>query len=97
MKWIIILLLILVLVAMIVYRYRQHLQTAWFMWRTFRKFQQQVKPAQKQVPKKDTSRDTELVRCPKCNKWTPRSEAVKLKADYYCSLPCLEESISVKA
>lgn len=98
MKWLIILLLIAVVIAMVVYRYRKHIQTALFMWRTFRNLKKQAKPKQqKQVPKRDTSKDSELVRCPKCNKWTPKEDSVKLKSKYYCSLVCLEESITVKA
>ncbi len=97
MKWLIILVLIAVLIAMIVYRYRKHIQTALFMWRTYRNFQQQAKPKQKQVPRKDTSKDSELIRCPKCNKWTSQEDAVKLKSNYYCSLTCLEESITINA
>ncbi len=97
MKWLIILVLIAVLIAMIVYRYRKHIQTALFMWRTYRSFQQQAKPKQKQVPRKDTSKDSELIRCPKCNKWTSQADAVKLKSNYYCSLTCLEESITINA
>ena len=98
MKLIIILALILVVIAMVAYRYRKHIQTALFMWRTFRKFKQQAKPQQqKQVPKRDTSKDSQLVRCPKCNKWIPQDDAVKLKNKYYCSLVCLEESIVTKA
>ncbi len=97
MKWLIILVLIAVLIAMIVYRYRKHIQTALFMWRTYRNFQQQAKPRQKQVPRKDTSKDSELIRCPKCNKWTSQEDAVKLKSNYYCSLTCLEESITINA
>ncbi len=94
MKWLIILLLFLILLAVVVYRYRKHIQTAWFMWQTYRKFRQQMKPPKKQVEKQTRSNDTQLVRCPKCNKWTPQGEAVKLKSNFYCSLTCLEESVS---
>ncbi len=98
MKWLIILALFLVLIGIIAYRYRKQIQTGWFMWQAFRKFRQQVKPKQKkQVPKKDTSKDSELTRCPTCSKWTPQEDAVKLKSNYYCSLQCMEESIGVKA
>ncbi len=93
-EWIIVLLVILIVIGLVVYKYRKQIQTAWIMYQTFRKFKQQVKPRQKQVPKKDTSNDTQLVRCPKCNKWTPQDEAVKLKTNFYCSLSCLEESIT---
>lgn len=66
------------------------------MYQTFRRFKQQVKPSQKQVSKKNSSKETHLVRCPKCSKWTPQDEAVKLKSNFYCSLSCLEQSVSFK-
>jgi len=84
----------LILIGIVVYRYRKQIQTAYIMWQTFRKFRQQVKPKQKKVEKKATSKDTELVRCPKCNKWTPQDEAVKLKSNYYCSHACMEDALS---
>jgi uncharacterized membrane protein (DUF106 family) len=94
MKWLIILILFLLLMAIILFRYRKQLQTAYVMWRTFRNIRQQMKPKQKKVEKKSSTKDTELVRCPKCNKWTPQDEAVKLKSNYYCSHSCMEESLS---
>jgi hypothetical protein len=93
-EWIVVLGVILAVIGLAVYRYRKHLQTAWIMYQTFRKFKQQVKPKQKQVSKKQSSKDAQLVRCPKCNKWIPQDEAVKLKANFYCSLSCMEQSVS---
>jgi len=97
MKWLVLLVIILVAIALVAYRYRKQVRTAWIMYQTFRKFKQHVKPKQKQVPKKQPSKDTPLVRCPKCNKWTPQDEAVKLKANFYCSLNCMEESVTFKS
>lgn len=94
MKWILLIVIILAVIALIAYKYRKHLQTAWFMWQAFRKFRQQMKPPQKKVEQKTRSADTQLVRCPKCNKWTPQDEAVKLKSNFYCSINCLEKSVS---
>lgn len=95
MKWIIILLLLIALVLVIAWRYRKQIQTAWFMYQAFRRMRQQMKPpAERQVEPKTRSGDTELVRCPKCQKWMAKDDAVKLKADYYCSLSCLEESVT---
>ncbi len=94
-EWLVVLLVILIVAAIIAYRYRKQIQTAWIMYQTFRKFRQQTKPKQKkQVPKQNASKDTQLVRCPKCNKWTPQEEAVKLKSNYYCSHTCMENSLS---
>ena len=95
MKWLIILALVLLLIGIILWRYKKHIQTAWFMYRAFRKMRSQMKPPQeKQVEPKTKSGDTELVRCPKCQKWIPKDDAVKLKSDFYCSLVCLEESVT---
>jgi len=97
MKWLIILVLVLVLIAIIAYRFRKQLQTVYLMWLTIRRLRKQVKPAQKQVPKRDTAKDTPLVRCSKCDKWTPQDEAVKLKSNFYCSHTCMEESLILKS
>lgn len=95
MKWLIILLIILIVIGLIAYRYRKQLQTAYIMYQTYKRFREQTKPkSQPQVEKKTRSNDTELVRCPKCNKWTPQDEAVKLKSNFYCSLSCMEQSVS---
>ena len=96
MKWLIILLLILVVIALVAYRYRNQLRTAWFMYQAFRKMRQKMQPAEKQVETRTRTGDSELVRCPKCNKWVAMEEAVKLKSNYYCSLNCLEESVTIK-
>lgn len=94
MKWLLVLFVLLVLLAYVAYRYRKHIQTAWIMWQTYKKFREQTKAPKKQVEKRTQSKDTELVRCPKCNKWTPQDDAVKLKSNFYCSLSCMEESVS---
>lgn len=95
MKWLIILALIVLLLAVLAWHFRKHIQSAWFIYQTFRRMRSQVKPPQeRQVEPKSRSKDTELVRCPRCQKWLPKEEAVKLKSDFYCSLACLEESVS---
>lgn len=93
-KILIILFLLIVLLAFVAYHFRKQLQTAWIMWQAYRKFREHTKPPKKQVEKKTNPNDTQLVRCPKCNKWTPQSEAVKLKSNFYCSLACMEKSVS---
>ncbi|MDH3528659.1 MAG: hypothetical protein OEQ28_03770 [Acidobacteriota bacterium] len=96
MKWLLILLILAVVVGYFVYRYRKHIQTAWFMYQTFRRMKQSRNASQKQVPARDTSKDSELVRCPKCGKWASKEESVKLKGDFFCSLLCLEETMAEK-
>ncbi len=97
MKWLLLLIILAAVVLYLVYRYRKHLQTAWFMYKTFRRMRSQASAAQKQVPQRDTAADTELLQCPKCGKWSAKEDAVKLKSHFYCSLDCLEESVAQKA
>jgi len=95
MKWLIILALLILLVAVVAWHFRKYIQSAWFGYRTIRRMRQQTRPPQeKQVETKSRTGDTELVRCPKCEKWVPKEDAVKLKSDFYCSLACLEESMT---
>ncbi len=98
MEWIIVLIVILLVLGAVAYRYSRQIQTAYVMWQTYQKFRQQMKPPpaakQKKVEVKNRSNDTELVRCPKCSKWTQQDEAVKLKSNFYCSHSCMEQSIS---
>lgn len=95
MKWLIILALILLLIAVVAWHFRKHIQSAWFIYQTFRRMRSQMRPpTEKPLEPKTQSGDTELVRCPKCNKWMPKDEAVKLKSDYFCSLACLEETMA---
>ena len=96
MKWLVILLILLAVILYLVYRYRKHLQTAWFMYRTVKRMRQNAKQGQKQVPERDTSRDTELVMCPKCGKWAAKDSAVKLKSDFFCSHACMEEALAAQ-
>ncbi|NNE99696.1 MAG: hypothetical protein HKN25_11815 [Pyrinomonadaceae bacterium] len=93
-EWIVVILVILALIGLVIYKYRRQLQTGWVMWQTFRRLKQQMKPKQKSVETKSRSTDTQLVRCPKCNKWTPQEDSVKLKSNYFCSHACMEESLS---
>jgi hypothetical protein len=96
MKWLLILAIIVGVIGYLVYRYRKYLQSAWFMYSTFRRMKQGAKTgsAQKQVPPRDTSMDAELVKCPRCGKWYSKDDAVKLKGDYFCSLACMEEAMA---
>jgi hypothetical protein len=95
MKWLLVLAIIAAVIGYLVYRYRKYLQSAWFMYSTFRRMKKGAKTArQKQVPARDTSMDAELVRCPVCDKWSSKEDTVKLKGQLFCSLVCLEESMA---
>ncbi len=95
--WIIIIFFVLALIALAVvaYRFRQHLQTGWFMLKTYRQFRKNAKPAKKVIENTAKS-DAPLIKCAKCHKWVPQDQAVKLKANYFCSHNCLEESFTAK-
>lgn len=96
MEWLIVILVIAAFAAYLIYRYRKQIRTAIMMYRAFRQMRQQMKPTKKQVEPKARTRDTELVRCAKCGTWIPKDEAVKLKSQLFCSLACLEESVTVR-
>lgn len=96
--WIFLTLFVLSLISMAItaYRYRQHIQTGWLMWNTFRKMRKQTAaPKQeKNIGDKSWSKDSPLIRCAKCQKWVPQDGAVKLKSNFYCSHSCLEKSFT---
>lgn len=97
MNWILWILLALFAISLIsmgitAYRYRRQIQTGWIMFKTFRQMKQKTKPQQNNIPEKAHKSDSPLVRCSKCQKWTPQDGAVKLKSNYFCSHSCMEQS-----
>ena len=103
MNWILWILLAFFIISLIsaaitAYRYRQHIQTAWLMYKTYRQFKQKAKPKQKKnIETSARSSDSPLVRCAKCQKWIAQDSAVKLKTNYFCSHGCMEKSFAVKS
>ncbi|MEZ5306937.1 MAG: hypothetical protein R2684_07310 [Pyrinomonadaceae bacterium] len=91
MKWILLLAILAGIVLYLVLRYKKHIQTAIFMYRTYRKMKAASRRRTESIPEARVEADTEMLKCPSCGKWIARSEAVKLKSDYFCSLQCLEE------
>lgn len=99
MSWtwilLIIFLIYLAFMAFTAYRYRKYLQTGWIMFKAYRQLKQTAKPKkQKTITDNPKTSDSPLVRCAKCQKWTPQDIAVKLKSNYYCSHSCLEKSFA---
>lgn len=80
--------------AITAYRYRKQIQAAWMMYRAFRQMKQKSKPTARDIPEKAAASDSPLVRCSKCQKWTPQDSAVKLKSNYFCSHSCMEKSFA---
>jgi formylmethanofuran dehydrogenase subunit E len=85
---------LLVIAGIIYVKYKQQIKTAWLMFSTFRKMKKNAKPQGKDIPEKAISSDSPLVRCSKCQKWTPQDGAVKLKSNYFCSHSCMEQSFA---
>lgn len=104
MNWILWILLAFFVVSIIssaitAYRYRQYIQSAWFMFKTYRQIKQKTKPKPQQNKNIETSAkasDSPLVRCAKCQKWVPQDSAIKLKTNFFCSHNCMEKSFAVK-
>jgi hypothetical protein len=96
--WIIITLFVLALVTagIVAYRFRQYLQTGWFMLKTYRQFRQKTKPEKKSIEKKPISDNTPLIKCVSCQKWFSQEQGVKLKTSYFCSHDCLERSFTAR-
>ena len=96
MKWLILLALLFVLLALFVSRYRRQIQTALYFLRMVKKMRQMNRPEEKQIDKKETAGNTELVRCSKCGKWTPQGSALKLRSKtFFCSANCMEKAVEV--
>ena len=90
-----ILLVLAVLAALTAYRYRRGIGAFVEFWRMIRSAQQKGQPSDKQIKEEPTTAGP-LVHCPKCGKWLPESEAIRLgRTSYYCSTKCLE--VSTKA
>lgn len=96
MKWLIILIFLLVAAVFVFIRYRRQIQTAIYLWKMFRKMRQAGKAPEKQIEKKESLNDSPLVRCARCSKWIPQSEALNLRSKiFYCSSVCMENAVKV--
>lgn len=96
MKWLILLALIFVLLALFATRYRKQIQTAIYFWRMVKKMRQMNRTEEKQIDKRESANNTELVRCSKCGKWIPQGNAMKLGSKtFFCSAVCMEKAVEV--
>ncbi len=95
MKWLIVIGIFVLGFGYIFYRFRNQIKTAYMMWYAFRQLRGQIKSNQpKGMDKPKHTGNEELIHCPTCGKWVSKSEAVKLKSKYYCSLQCMENSLT---
>ncbi len=101
MKWLILLLLILLVVVFVAIRYRRQIQTGIYVWRMFRKMRQMGKSSEKsdgdkRINETANTKNAPLVRCAKCGKWIPQTEALNLRSkNFYCSYNCMETAVKV--
>ena len=97
--WVIIIFFVLALVSVgiVAYRFRQYIQTGWFMLKTYRQFKQKAKPAKKSIETKPVADNSPLIKCAKCQKWFSQAQGVKLKTSYFCSHNCLEKSFIARS
>jgi ribosomal protein S26 len=77
-------------------RYRRQLQTALYVWRMFKKMRRMNDTKEKQIEKKETTGDVQLIRCAKCGTWIPQKNALKLRSKtFFCSANCMEKAVEV--
>ncbi len=96
MKWVIILILFAGLTTIMALRYRRQLQTALYVWRMFKKMRRMNDTKEKQIEKKETTGDVQLIRCAKCGTWIPQKNALKLRSKtFFCSANCMEKAVEV--
>ncbi len=96
MKWVIILILFAGLTTIMALRYRRQLQTALYVWRMLKKMRRMNDTKEKQIEKKETTGDVQLIRCAKCGTWIPQKNALKLRSKtFFCSANCMEKAVEV--
>lgn len=98
MKWLVLLFLLLALAAIIFVRYRQQIQTGFYLWRMFRKMRQSGSATNnKQFEATKSEPEGQLVRCAKCGTWIPKNKALNLRAkNFYCSTNCIETAVKIQ-
>ena len=98
MKWLVVLIIIFFVFALIALRYRRQIQMGLQVWRMFRQVRKMNKPAEKKIDNPKNSKDVALVRCERCGKWIPQTEAMKLRSkNIYCSTACMERAAKLQS
>ncbi len=94
MKWLILPVLLILAVGLIALRFRPQIKAALQIWRMLKQIKQANQPIEKQIPKREKVENEALVRCTKCGKWIPQSNALNLrKQTFYCSSACVEKAV----
>lgn len=97
MKWLVLIILLLVVALFIFYRYRRQIQTVMHIWRMFKQLREQTKPPEKQIEKRNSEKETALVRCSRCGKWISQDNALNLRSKtFYCSSVCMEKAAEIR-
>ena len=97
-KLLVILVILFFVVALIAIRYRRQIAMGIRILKMFRQMQQVGKTTEKKTEKLKNSKDTQLVRCERCGKWTPQQEAMNLRSKtFYCSSKCVEKAARLQS
>ena len=98
-KLLIILVVLLVVVALIAIRYRRQITMGLQILKMFRQMRKVGKSTpENKIDKSNNSKDVALVRCERCGKWTPQSEAMNLRSNnFYCSPKCMERAAKLQS
>lgn len=94
MKLLILLLILAIFGVYVAVRYRRQIQTGIYLWQMFKKMRGASIQTDNQINKIEGSANAPLVRCAKCGKWTPQTEALNLRGrTFYCSSNCVENAV----
>jgi len=96
MKLFTILVLLSILALFIWRRYRQHIESAIYIYKMFKKTGQMKKAEtpEKQIQQSKNVNDVQLVRCAKCGSWIGQTKALKFgRNSFYCSVNCMEKNV----
>lgn len=85
------------MLALVAFRYRRQVMTAFHFYRMFKKMKEMNKPSNEPQIQQKNPEDVQLVRCAKCGTWKPQNEALKFsRGTFYCSSKCVNEAMQVK-
>lgn len=90
-KVLVVLLILLVVLALIATRYRRQIMMGIQVWKAFKKMRESRGGPEKQVPGRNDA-NVPLVKCVKCGTWVPKTNALSLGPNTYCSTACVERS-----
>lgn len=90
-KVLVVLFILLVVLALIATRYRRQIMMGIQVWKAFKKMREGARPPEKAVTGRNDA-NVPLVKCVKCGTWVPKTSALNLGPNTYCSTTCVERS-----